>query len=89
MIGGYVERSCSKDALELFNRMCKQGMQPSAVTYFSILKACACPSGLKWDKEVYACGYHKYGSAVRSLRIEFRVFGCGNSIEINGDLTLT
>ena len=54
MIGGYAQHSCGKDALEVFHRMRKEGMQPNAVTYLSILKACASPSALKWVEEVHA-----------------------------------
>jgi pentatricopeptide repeat protein len=32
MIGGYAEHSRAKDAIELFNQMCQEGVQPSAVT---------------------------------------------------------
>ena len=55
MIGGYAEHNRAKDAIELFNQMRQDGVQPDAVTYLSILKACASPSALKWGKEVHAC----------------------------------
>jgi pentatricopeptide repeat protein len=55
MIGGYAKHSRGKDAMELFNQMRQDGLQPSAVSYLSILKACASPSALKWGKEVHAC----------------------------------
>jgi pentatricopeptide repeat protein len=58
MIGGYAEHSRAKDAIELFNQMRQDGVESSAVTYLSILKACASPSTLKWGKEVHACIRH-------------------------------
>lgn len=53
MIGGYAQHNHKRDAMELFNQMRLEGVQPDAVSYVNILKACASPSPLKWGKEVH------------------------------------
>lgn len=32
MIGGYAQHNCAKNAMEVFNRMCQEGVQPDAIT---------------------------------------------------------
>jgi pentatricopeptide repeat protein len=54
MIGGYARQNRTKDAMEVFNKMIQEGVKPNEITYLSILKACANPSGLKWGKEVHS-----------------------------------
>nr|XP_024401449.1 pentatricopeptide repeat-containing protein At1g11290, chloroplastic-like isoform X2 [Physcomitrium patens] len=54
MIGGYAEHGRPADAIEVYNQMRQEGGRPNEVTYLSILKACACPVGLKWGKEIHA-----------------------------------
>jgi pentatricopeptide repeat protein len=60
MIGGYAQHNHATYAMELFDKMLQEGVQPNAITYLSILKACASsPSALEWGKEVHAlirCG---------------------------------
>ncbi|KAG0607081.1 hypothetical protein M758_8G001900 [Ceratodon purpureus] len=82
MIGGYAEHSRAKDAIELFNQMRQDGVQPSAVTYLSILKACASPSALKWGKEVHACIRHGgFESDVRVGTALLKMYAKCGSIE--------
>ena len=54
MIGGHAQHDHAEDAIEFFNQMCQEGVQPNEITYLSILKACASPAALKWGKEVHA-----------------------------------
>ncbi|CAM6097174.1 unnamed protein product [Calypogeia fissa] len=58
MIVGYAKRGHAESAVELFNRMRREGPRPNEVTYLSILKACSSPSALKWGKEVHGCITH-------------------------------
>jgi pentatricopeptide repeat protein len=59
MIGAYAESGCGEEAYGLLLQMRQEGVQPSAVNYMSILKACASPSALKCGKEVHA--YMRHG----------------------------
>ena len=53
MIGGYVQHSRGKDAMQLFHQMRQEHVQANEITYVSILKACASPLSLKWGREVH------------------------------------
>ena len=41
--GGYSQHNHAKDAMEIFNQMCHDGVQPNEITSVNILKACASP----------------------------------------------
>ncbi|CAM6113259.1 unnamed protein product [Calypogeia fissa] len=58
MIAGFAKNDHAQFALELFNRMRQEGVKPDAVTYLSILEACASPLALEWGKEVHASIRH-------------------------------
>ena len=53
MIGGLAEHGCGHEAYELFLQMQREGFKPDAVTYASILNACASTGALEWVKEVH------------------------------------
>ena len=53
MIGGLAEHGCGHEAYELFLQMQREGFKPDAVTYASILNACASAGALEWVKEVH------------------------------------
>ena len=53
MIGGLAEHGCGSEAYELFLQMLREGFKPDAVTYASILNACASAGALEWVKEVH------------------------------------
>ena len=53
MIGGYVQHSRGKDAMELFHQMRQEHVQADKITYLNILKACASPLSVKWGREVH------------------------------------
>ena len=53
MIGGLAEHGCGHEAYELFQQMQREGFKPDAVTYASILNACASAGALEWVKEVH------------------------------------
>eukprot|EP00250_Pteridium_aquilinum_P007001 c16802_g1_i1 orf=813-1508(+) len=54
LIAGYVEHDHGKDALQLFQRMEQEGIEPNEVTYICILKACSCLAALEQGKHVHA-----------------------------------
>ena len=53
MIGGLAEHGCGHEAYELFLQMKREGFKPNAITYISILNACASAGALEWVKEVH------------------------------------
>ena len=53
MIGGLVQHGCGHEAYELFLQMKREGFKPNAITYMSILNACASTGALEWVKEVH------------------------------------
>ena len=53
MIGGLAEHGCGSEAYELFLHMQREGFKPNAITYMSILNACASAGALEWVKEVH------------------------------------
>ena len=53
MIGGLAEHGCGHEAYELFLQMQREGFKPNAITYMSILNACASAGALEWVKEVH------------------------------------
>ena len=53
MIGGLAEHGCGHEAYELFLQMKREGLKPNAITYMSILNACASAGALEWVKEVH------------------------------------
>ncbi|CAM6121621.1 unnamed protein product [Calypogeia fissa] len=55
MIANYAKSDHAKSALELFNQMRQEGVEPDEITYLSILKACASPVALKWGKQIHEC----------------------------------
>ncbi|KAG0610284.1 hypothetical protein M758_7G053600 [Ceratodon purpureus] len=55
MLGGLAQQNRPEDAMQVFNRMCEEGVQPDAVTYMNILKACTSPAlTFKWGKQIHA-----------------------------------
>jgi len=54
MIGGLAQHGRGGEAYELFIRMQQEGFKPDAVTYVSILNACASAGALEWVKEVHS-----------------------------------
>jgi hypothetical protein len=53
MIGGIVQHDFGGDAYDMFIRMQQVGFKPDALTYVSILNACASARALEWVKEVH------------------------------------
>lgn len=53
MVSGYAQHNHAKDAMEVFNQMREEGVQPNEVTDLTILKAFATPAALKLGKEVH------------------------------------
>ena len=53
MIGGLAEHGCGHEAYELFLQMKREGFKPNAITYISILNACASAGALEWVKDVH------------------------------------
>ena len=53
MIGGLAQHGCGSEAYELFLQMKREGLKPNAITYMSILNACASAGALEWVKEVH------------------------------------
>ena len=53
MIGGLAEHGCGHEAYELFLQMQREGFKPNAITYISILNACASAGALEWVKDVH------------------------------------
>lgn len=41
ILAAYAQQGCGKDAMDLFEKGCKKGLNPNKVTYVSILDACA------------------------------------------------
>ncbi|XVE54382.1 hypothetical protein DITRI_Ditri03aG0076300 [Diplodiscus trichospermus] len=54
MIGGCTHMSCYKEGLELFRRMLQSNIEPSDVTFLSILPACANLGALHLGKWIHA-----------------------------------
>ncbi|CAM6107095.1 unnamed protein product [Calypogeia fissa] len=53
MIGAYAERGSGVEAYLLFLKMRREGFEPDAITYISILNASASSGALEWVKEVH------------------------------------
>ncbi|CAM6103469.1 unnamed protein product [Calypogeia fissa] len=53
IIAEYAKNDHAESALELFNQMRQEGVEPNGITYVSILKACASPVALKWGKQIH------------------------------------
>jgi pentatricopeptide repeat protein len=53
MIGGIVQHDFGGDAYDMFIRMQQVGFKPDALTYVSILNACASARALEWVMEVH------------------------------------
>ena len=82
MIGGYAQYSHARDAMGIFHQMLQEGVQPNEITCFSILKACASPSALKWGKEVHAyIRQSGLGSGLRVARALVHMYVRTGSIE--------
>uniref|UniRef100_A0A7I4F891 Uncharacterized protein n=1 Tax=Physcomitrium patens TaxID=3218 RepID=A0A7I4F891_PHYPA len=80
MVGGYAEHSRPTDAIEVYDQVRQEGGRPNEVTYLSILKACACPAGAIWGKEIHA---HSRRSAFRMLKYSFGAMAERNVITWN------
>ncbi|CAM6086218.1 unnamed protein product [Calypogeia fissa] len=83
MITGYVKTDNAESALELFNQMCQEGVEPDEITYLSILKAFASPVALKWGKQIHGCIRHSgFDSNVRVGTALLKMyFECGCIME--------
>eukprot|EP01018_Ginkgo_biloba_P003052 Gb_20350 [translate_table: standard] len=55
MIAGYAQTGEGNEALELFNRMQHEGVNPNHFTFASVVKACAGLSALELGKHLHAC----------------------------------
>ncbi|KAG0569542.1 hypothetical protein KC19_6G098400 [Ceratodon purpureus] len=53
MISAYAESGCGEEAYRLFLQMQREGCAPNAITFISILNACASLGALEWVKEVH------------------------------------
>ncbi|KAG0592855.1 hypothetical protein KC19_1G285400 [Ceratodon purpureus] len=53
MIGAYAEHGRGHEAFDLFLQMQGEGCEPDAITYLSILNACASAGALEWVKKVH------------------------------------
>ncbi|KAJ7555613.1 hypothetical protein O6H91_05G046700 [Diphasiastrum complanatum] len=54
MIAGYAQHGLGKKALDLYEQMKKEGVQPSKVTYVVLLKACAGVAALEQGKQLHS-----------------------------------
>ncbi|CAM6097083.1 unnamed protein product [Calypogeia fissa] len=54
VIGGLAEHGCGHEAYRLFLQMRREGFEPDAITYMSILNASASAGALEWVEEVHA-----------------------------------
>ncbi|KAG0598383.1 hypothetical protein M758_12G068300 [Ceratodon purpureus] len=54
IIGAYAENGRGVEAYKLYLQMKREGFQPDAITYLSILKACASAGALEWVKDVHS-----------------------------------
>ncbi|CAM6102539.1 unnamed protein product [Calypogeia fissa] len=53
MIGGLAKHGFGHEAYQFFLKMTKEGFEPNAITYLSILNASASAAALEWVKEVH------------------------------------
>ncbi|CAM6098433.1 unnamed protein product [Calypogeia fissa] len=53
MIGGLAKHGCGHEAYQLFCQMRREGFEPNAITYLSILNASASAGALEWLKDVH------------------------------------
>ncbi|CAM6102793.1 unnamed protein product [Calypogeia fissa] len=53
MIGGLAQHGCGHEAHRMFCQMKREGFEPDAITYLSILNASASGGALEWVKEVH------------------------------------
>ncbi|XP_010241667.1 PREDICTED: pentatricopeptide repeat-containing protein At1g62260, mitochondrial [Nelumbo nucifera] len=77
MIGGYAYHGFAKEALELFGEMKRMKVQPTYITFISVLNACA-HAGLVEE------GRREFESMVREFRIEPRVEHYASLVDIVG-----
>ncbi|KAJ7285387.1 hypothetical protein O6H91_05G047000 [Diphasiastrum complanatum] len=54
MIAGYAQHGLGKEALDLYEQMKQEGVQPSNITYVVLLKACASIAALEQGKQLHA-----------------------------------
>jgi len=54
MIAGLAQHGFGHEAFELFLRMKREGFQPTASTFVSILNSCASAGALEWVREVHS-----------------------------------
>ncbi|CAN4076721.1 unnamed protein product [Withania somnifera] len=71
MISGYALHGCALEALTLFKRLCKEGMEPDNITFTSVLSSC-CHAGLA--KEGLDIFYDML--TVYSMEPRLEHFGC-------------
>ena len=55
LIAGYVEQGKSEKALNCFERMIREDIEPNAITYISGLKACGSIGSLEKIKQIHEC----------------------------------
>ncbi|KAJ7564381.1 hypothetical protein O6H91_02G014700 [Diphasiastrum complanatum] len=53
MIAGYAQHELGREALDLYQEMKEEGLQPDIVTYVVLLKACACIAALEQGKQLH------------------------------------
>ncbi len=54
LISMYVKCRANEKALNVFQQMQEQGMEPDEITYMGILNACASPAALEWGKDIHS-----------------------------------
>ncbi|KAJ7297813.1 hypothetical protein O6H91_Y035300 [Diphasiastrum complanatum] len=54
MISGYAQQGLGKEALDLYEQMKEEGVQPDNVTYVVLLKACASIAALEQGKKLHS-----------------------------------
>ena len=55
LIAGYVEQGKSEKALNCFERMIREDIEPNAITYICVLKACGSIGSLEKIKQIHEC----------------------------------
>ncbi|CAN1193328.1 Pentatricopeptide repeat-containing protein ELI1, chloroplastic [Linum perenne] len=61
MINGYSMHGFSKDALHLFNEMCRIGYKPTDITFIGVLNACTHAGLVGYGRQVFNSMAEKYG----------------------------
>eukprot|EP00250_Pteridium_aquilinum_P033257 c5373_g1_i1 orf=98-3787(+) len=54
MIDGYTKHGFVETALDLYNQMCRKGMQPNLVTFVCTLKACSAMRNIEQGRQLHA-----------------------------------